>query len=95
MATASPVGHVGALVGAHIIGPDAAEVLPELTLACRWNLTITDLVRWNARQLIRSTQGRVGSLDLDGDVLGTAAAEFRAVGRSRRRSRCSRADPLQ
>jgi dihydrolipoamide dehydrogenase len=35
----------GELLGAHLIGPDVGELLPELTLAQRWDLTVNELVR--------------------------------------------------
>lgn len=48
-----PVGFVkvisddtfGELLGAHLIGPDVSELLPELTLAQKFELTATDLIR--------------------------------------------------
>lgn len=48
-----PVGFVklvadtqyGELLGAHLIGPDVSELLPELTLAQKWELTATELAR--------------------------------------------------
>ena len=33
----------GELLGGHIIGPDASELLPELTLAHKWDLTVHEL----------------------------------------------------
>jgi dihydrolipoamide dehydrogenase len=33
------------LLGGHLIGPDASELLPELTLAQKWDLTATELAR--------------------------------------------------
>ena len=35
----------GELLGAHIIGPDASELLPELTLAQQWDLTAHEVAR--------------------------------------------------
>ncbi|QDN54720.1 MULTISPECIES: dihydrolipoyl dehydrogenase [unclassified Streptomyces] len=35
----------GDLLGAHLIGPDVTELLPELTLAQKWDLTVTELIR--------------------------------------------------
>jgi dihydrolipoamide dehydrogenase len=35
----------GELLGAHIIGPEASEMLPELTLAQQWDLTVTEIAR--------------------------------------------------
>ncbi|WP_297550272.1 dihydrolipoyl dehydrogenase [Amycolatopsis sp.] len=35
----------GELLGAHIIGPEASELLPELTLAQQWDLTVTEVAR--------------------------------------------------
>ncbi|MGW7409370.1 dihydrolipoyl dehydrogenase [Streptomyces sp. NPDC054833] len=35
----------GELLGAHLIGPDVTELLPELTLARQWDLTVTELIR--------------------------------------------------
>jgi dihydrolipoamide dehydrogenase len=35
----------GELLGAHMIGPDVTELLPELTLAQQWDLTTTELAR--------------------------------------------------
>jgi dihydrolipoamide dehydrogenase len=48
-----PVGFVkliaddeyGELLGAHLIGPDVSELLPELTLAQRWDLTVYELAQ--------------------------------------------------
>ncbi|MFE4965819.1 dihydrolipoyl dehydrogenase [Streptomyces sp. NPDC056660] len=48
-----PVGFVklvsdaryGELLGGHLIGPDVTELLPELTLAQKWDLTVTELAR--------------------------------------------------
>jgi dihydrolipoamide dehydrogenase len=50
---ADPVGFVkilsdgayGELLGAHLIGPDVTELLPELTLAQQWDLTTKELAR--------------------------------------------------
>ncbi|MEU6665957.1 dihydrolipoyl dehydrogenase [Streptomyces sp. NPDC046727] len=38
-------GRYGELLGAHLIGPDVTELLPELTLAQKWDLTVTELIR--------------------------------------------------
>jgi dihydrolipoamide dehydrogenase len=35
----------GELLGGHLIGSDVAELLPELTLAQKWDLTATELAR--------------------------------------------------
>ncbi|MER5342783.1 dihydrolipoyl dehydrogenase [Streptomyces mirabilis] len=35
----------GELLGAHLIGPDVTKLLPELTLAQKWDLTVTELIR--------------------------------------------------
>jgi dihydrolipoamide dehydrogenase len=35
----------GELLGGHLIGADVAELLPELTLAQKWDLTATELAR--------------------------------------------------
>jgi dihydrolipoamide dehydrogenase len=35
----------GELLGAHLVGADVAELLPELTLAQRWDPTVEELVR--------------------------------------------------
>jgi dihydrolipoamide dehydrogenase len=35
----------GELLGAHLIGPEVTELLPELTLAQQWDLTTTELAR--------------------------------------------------
>ena len=35
----------GELLGAHLIGPDVTELLPELPLAQKWDLTVTELIR--------------------------------------------------
>jgi dihydrolipoamide dehydrogenase len=35
----------GELLGAHLIGPDVTELLPELTLAQKWDLTAAELAR--------------------------------------------------
>jgi dihydrolipoamide dehydrogenase len=35
----------GELLGAHMIGPEVTELLPELTLAQQWDLTVTELAR--------------------------------------------------
>ncbi|MEN3267001.1 MAG: dihydrolipoamide dehydrogenase, partial [Pseudonocardia sp.] len=48
-----PVGFVkliadetyGELLGAHLIGPEVTELLPELTLAQKWDLTAHELAR--------------------------------------------------
>ncbi|MFC7550897.1 dihydrolipoyl dehydrogenase [Plantactinospora sp. GCM10030261] len=38
-------GRYGELLGAHLIGPDVTELLPELTLAQQWDLTVHELAR--------------------------------------------------
>ncbi|MBB0996860.1 dihydrolipoyl dehydrogenase [Dietzia maris] len=38
-------GTHGELLGAHLIGPDVSELLPELTLAQMWDLTAEDIAR--------------------------------------------------
>jgi len=38
-------GTHGELLGAHIIGPEATELLPELTLAQQWDLTVHEVAR--------------------------------------------------
>lgn len=35
----------GEILGAHLVGHDVSELLPELTLAQRWDLTVDELVR--------------------------------------------------
>ncbi|KJK55004.1 dihydrolipoyl dehydrogenase [Saccharothrix sp. ST-888] len=35
----------GELLGAHMIGPEVTELLPELTLAQQWDLTVTEIAR--------------------------------------------------
>jgi dihydrolipoamide dehydrogenase len=35
----------GELLGAHLIGPDVTELLPELTLAQQWDLTVHEVAR--------------------------------------------------
>lgn len=35
----------GELVGAHMVGTDVSELLPELTLAQKWDLTVNELIR--------------------------------------------------
>jgi pyruvate/2-oxoglutarate dehydrogenase complex dihydrolipoamide dehydrogenase (E3) component len=35
----------GELLGGHLVGAEVAELLPELTLAQRWDLTVDELVR--------------------------------------------------
>ncbi|WP_066911654.1 dihydrolipoyl dehydrogenase [Millisia brevis] len=35
----------GELLGGHLIGPDVSELLPELTLAQKWDLTVYDVAR--------------------------------------------------
>ena len=35
----------GGLLGGHLIGPDVSELLPELTVAQKWDLTVNELVR--------------------------------------------------
>ena len=35
----------GELLGGHLIGPDVSELLPEMTLAQRWDLTVNELSR--------------------------------------------------
>ncbi|MFC4375924.1 dihydrolipoyl dehydrogenase [Nocardia halotolerans] len=38
-------GTHGELLGGHLIGPDASELLPELTLAQKWDLTVNEVAR--------------------------------------------------
>ncbi|GAA4723777.1 dihydrolipoyl dehydrogenase [Phytohabitans rumicis] len=38
-------GKYGELLGAHLIGPDVTELLPELTLAQQWDLTVHEVAR--------------------------------------------------
>jgi dihydrolipoamide dehydrogenase len=38
-------GKYGELIGGHLIGPDVSELLPELTLAQKWDLTVNELTR--------------------------------------------------
>jgi dihydrolipoyl dehydrogenase len=38
-------GRHGELLGGHLIGPDVSELLPELTLAQKWDLTVDELTR--------------------------------------------------
>ena len=38
-------GKHGELIGGHLIGPDVSELLPELTLAQKWDLTVTECAR--------------------------------------------------
>ncbi|AWS47287.1 dihydrolipoyl dehydrogenase [Streptosporangium sp. 'caverna'] len=38
-------GEHGELIGAHLIGPEVTELLPELTLAQRWDLTVHEVAR--------------------------------------------------
>jgi dihydrolipoamide dehydrogenase len=38
-------GKYGELIGGHLIGHDVSELLPELTLAQKWDLTATELAR--------------------------------------------------
>ena len=38
-------GKYGELLGAHLIGPDVTELLPELTLAQQWDLTVHEVGR--------------------------------------------------
>ena len=38
-------GTYGELVGGHLIGPDVTELLPELTLAQQWDLTVHEVAR--------------------------------------------------
>jgi dihydrolipoamide dehydrogenase len=38
-------GRYGELLGAHLIGPDVTELLPELTLAQQWDLTVHEVAR--------------------------------------------------
>jgi dihydrolipoamide dehydrogenase len=38
-------GKYGELLGAHLIGPEVTELLPELTLAQQWDLTVHELAR--------------------------------------------------
>ncbi|MFJ2647835.1 dihydrolipoyl dehydrogenase [Streptomyces sp. NPDC087420] len=35
----------GEIIGAHLIGPDVTELLPELTLAQKWDLTVHEVAR--------------------------------------------------
>ena len=39
----------GEFLGAHLIGPDVTELLPELTLAQQWDLTATEVVPQHPR----------------------------------------------
>ncbi|WJV50336.1 dihydrolipoyl dehydrogenase [Streptomyces flavofungini] len=38
-------GTHGEIIGAHLIGPDVTELLPELTLAQQWDLTVHEVAR--------------------------------------------------
>ena len=38
-------GKYGELLGGHLIGPDVSELLPELTLAQKWELTANEMAR--------------------------------------------------
>lgn len=38
-------GEHGELIGAHLIGPEVTELLPELTLAQQWDLTVHEVAR--------------------------------------------------
>ncbi|MFF5210232.1 dihydrolipoyl dehydrogenase [Streptosporangium sp. NPDC000396] len=38
-------GEHGELLGAHLIGPEVTELLPELTLAQQWDLTVNEVAR--------------------------------------------------
>ncbi|MFD6336799.1 dihydrolipoyl dehydrogenase [Streptomyces sp. NPDC060131] len=38
-------GRYGELLGAHLIGPEVTELLPELTLAQQWDLTVHEVAR--------------------------------------------------
>ena len=38
-------GQYGELIGGHLIGPDVTELLPELTLAQQWDLTVHEVAR--------------------------------------------------
>jgi dihydrolipoamide dehydrogenase len=38
-------GRYGELLGGHLIGPDVTELLPELTLAQQWDLTVHEVAR--------------------------------------------------
>ena len=38
-------GKYGELLGAHLIGPDVSELVAELTLAQKWDLTANELAR--------------------------------------------------
>ena len=38
--SSSPTPKYGELLGGHLIGPDVSELLPELTLAQKWDLTV-------------------------------------------------------
>ncbi|HZA11591.1 dihydrolipoyl dehydrogenase [Mycobacterium sp.] len=38
-------GKYGELLGGHLVGPDVSELLPELTLAQKWDLTANELAR--------------------------------------------------
>ena len=35
----------GELIGGHLIGPEVTELLPELTLAQQWDLTVHEVAR--------------------------------------------------
>ena len=50
----------GELLGAHLIGPDVTELLPELTLAQKWNLTAAKVSRnIHAHPTLSETLGEV------------------------------------
>ena len=50
----------GELLGAHMIGPDVTELLPELTLAQKWDLTATEVSRnIHAHPTLSETLGEV------------------------------------
>jgi dihydrolipoamide dehydrogenase len=38
-------GRHGEIIGAHLVGPEVTELLPELTLAQRWDLTVHEVAR--------------------------------------------------
>ena len=38
-------GHYGELLGAHMVGPHVSELLPELVLAHKWELTTEEIAR--------------------------------------------------
>lgn len=61
-------GHYGELLGAHMVGPHVSELLPELVLAHKWELTTEEIARTVhvhptlAEALKEATEGVLGTM---------------------------------